>query len=1323
MPNGEYVIEIVPPPGYEVVKEEDKNILIGDAWVAPPAQQFAGLGNIFILPDQATISSSYNLNGPGSLQSTLGFVDGSPQLPLCSGSAHRVPDYLSLFPQSGQAAPFAGADRPLCDRKTVQMMDGQNGTANFFVYSNTPRAAKFSGIILDDASAEFNVAAPDFGEKFGVPYVAVSIRDQYGIEIERLYGDQWGGYNGMTPSTWQVNVPNPSGYSPNMLVTCMNDPGPISVNGVMQIDPQYIPTYSNFCYTNPFMPGLTTYLDTPVLPVGAFASNFVSGYNPVDCAYPDATPAVSRVDGDNIGPWLSPTGARALKITALGSVMVPNAAYLGPNATAAPYNQKTIQRTYNFAGGRGKIMLGTTDISARITSWTDGEIDVTVPSTVSTGAYELGIINANGNASVDTVTVTIEAATPTVVVSNSHSVTTGGASHVVQAAIDAAKPGDLIMLDAGVYNELVVMWKPVRLQGVGAASVIINAAKYPTDKLEAWRPTINSLFGVDTISGNASSRPQVDPLPGQEITGGIVFLEPSVLATEEGAGITVLAKNRDGASCNSHPGNSNYYDSTKVTRAGGVQQGTLTTSTRKISDSWFDCGAKSRIDGISVTGGDAGGGIYVNGYAHNLEIANNRVYGNAGAFGGGIRVGVPNLETPDLTTIQAGYNNNVNIHHNSLTQNGLIEASGAVGATPGASGAGAGLALCTGTNNYKANYNFVCGNYSSSDGGGIGHIGYSSNGTIAHNHVLFNQSFFQQAATNGGGIVVEGEAPAAGGLSLGAGSVLVDSNLVQGNFAQGGHGGGIALTQVNGSDRVCNNNNRNCRFLNSVKLTNNEIIDNVAGWSAGGLYLQDSVNVSVTNNTVAMNDSVGISGAVVAGRSFGTPSPAGIAAGATSSALVQLGAPAYSYPQWLNNIVWHNRSFYANLTGSLLPPNNVGFQGTAGPYYSSAQLCSSNDTSNAGKSCVMVNTALSSGTTALATLATGACDPDRETYWDLGLVGDSSAVPGANKLSPSHSVLSSTNGYSGQNNSMGDPLLVKAYCNSSQAISASSDEQGNYVDFRYGPLSQTAPVDYSTTASATKLGALFGDYGLAGTLSSAYNHGNNNGAPPADFFGTARPQANIVDIGAVEYLAAKTAVAAVTGGPLSFGQVAMGSTSQPRTLTLRNTGAGALTGIALNFSSTLFSVSSSTCTASLAANSTCTINVVFKPTAEGTVSGTLSINGSVTVTNSPVNLSGRGLVIASLTPASHAFGTGGNSTQNFVLTNNGNTSLTAIAPSLGTTTDFSIVSNTCGTNLGGGNSCVIRVRFAPQSAGAKSATLTITDSAGTQTSALTGTGR
>ncbi|MBZ5548772.1 MAG: hypothetical protein LAO22_12585, partial [Acidobacteriia bacterium] len=75
LPAGKYVVEVVVPPGYELVKEEDKNILIGDTYIAPVTQEFAGLGNIFILPDQATIDNPYNAQNQTQ---NLGRVENLP---------------------------------------------------------------------------------------------------------------------------------------------------------------------------------------------------------------------------------------------------------------------------------------------------------------------------------------------------------------------------------------------------------------------------------------------------------------------------------------------------------------------------------------------------------------------------------------------------------------------------------------------------------------------------------------------------------------------------------------------------------------------------------------------------------------------------------------------------------------------------------------------------------------------------------------------------------------------------------------------------------------------------------------------------------------------------------------------------------------------------------------------------------------------------------------------------------------------------------------------------------------------------------------------
>ena len=520
-----------------------------------------------------------------------------------------------------------------------------------------------------------------------------------------------------------------------------------------------------------------------------------------------------------------PSTGGTLTITAPGDQQVPNPAYSGPFATGGLASQRTIARHYGFGASQGTGTVKVGSVALTNVTWGDTTITGTVPPNTASG--ELTITTAAGRTSVDTVTVNVGGTTPTRVT----------ATGKIQDAIDAATPGDLILVDAGTYNELVIMWKPVRLQGVGAASVIINAAKYPNAKLEAWRPRINQLFNVDPTTGVQTLPSQVDPLPTQEITGGVVLLEPSVLGTEEGAGITVLAKNLPGVPCSDH--------------------------TTFGWNSNFLC-APSRIDGVSVTGGDAGGGIYVNGWAHNLEISNNRVYGNAGAFNGGIRVGIPYLELESLPAMVNnqipgfGYDKNVKIHHNAVTKNGTVEGPSGNG------GAGGGISICTGTDGYSVDHNYVCGNYSSSDGGGIGHLGFSQNGAIANNQILFNQSFQQTGTTHGGGIAVIGEPPVAGTVSLGTGNLTIDSNLIRGNFAEGGSGGGIRLQQVNGADITTTVNPAGkpvpSRWY-QVGVTNNMIVDNVAGWSGGGISLIDTLNASIVNNTVASNDSTGIAGA------------------------------------------------------------------------------------------------------------------------------------------------------------------------------------------------------------------------------------------------------------------------------------------------------------------------------------------------------------------------------------------------------------------------------------------------------------------------------
>jgi hypothetical protein len=330
--------------------------------------------------------------------------------------------------------------------------------------------------------------------------------------------------------------------------------------------------------------------------------------------------------------------------------------------------------------------------------------------------------------------------------------------------------------------------------------------------------------------------------------------------------------------------------------------------------------------------------------------------------------------------------------------------------------------------------------------------------------------------------------------------------------------------------------------------------------------------------------------------------------------------------------------------------------------------------------------------------------------------------------------------------------------------SATVDEGNNWINLRWGPLSLNylpainmafGPLSLVNPTGTTTLG----NYSIASTTSSAYNTGSAAGAPNRDFFGTSRPQGGAFDIGAVEFIAPLAPLVSVTGGPLAFGNVATGTTSAAQTLTLHNTGTATFTINPLVFSSPRYAraAAGGSCGATLAAGATCAINVVFSPTATGLVNATLTITGNVAVTGSPVSLSGTGVaavIAATLTPTTWSptqtrncpgttpaqiLACALDPAQVFTLTNTGNVTLTGIGHGSLSGTNAALFTyrpllSTCGavtagqpvgnTTLAPGGTCFITVQFQPTTAtttGAKSATVSVSDLAGTQTSTLTGT--
>jgi hypothetical protein len=154
----------------------------------------------------------------------------------------------------------------------------------------------------------------------------------------------------------------------------------------------------------------------------------------------------------------------------------------------------------------------------------------------------------------------------------------------------------------------------------------------------------------------------------------------------------------------------------------------------------------------------------------------------------------------------------------------------------------------------------------------------------------------------------------------------------------------------------------------------------------------------------------------------------------------------------------------------------------------------------------------------------------------------------------------------------------------------------------------------------------------------------------------------------------------------------------------------------------------------LTVGSSCSVRIVFAPTATGARTGQVTIYGNIPGGQATVALSGTGTAAAAvvLTPLTLNFAaTIVNQTaasQNITISNTGGRSATLTVPVLGGNAgDFAIYANTCGATLAPDTGCTVTITFTPTASGARQATLSVTDNAGsstaaTQTASLSGIG-
>ena len=853
LPSGYYIVGVSPPPGYEIVKEEDKNVDFGNTH-----------GSVkwpFTKPAFKPLRTR-----PARAQDVSGLTQfGDPPLPV--GDEHLVPDELTLF--GGVPCRFAGQWRSLCDRKAVYLGDNKNAACDFHIFTHVPKAARIWGQVFNDVGFDNNPQSPNASTNLGASWIPVAVRDWRGVEVARVYTDEWGRYNGLVPSSFTVSAPIPTGVSPNMLEICLNDPGPIpDPRWPYQpiFDPQYNARWQRVQYTLDFWSGKTTLCDTPVLPTAGFNGSLIA----VDCAPPDKTPAILSVSGPQGGPYVM-AGRELITIQAVGNRAVTNPDYNPANPGGVP---ATVVRDFGFGAARGTVTVG--GVPLDIVRWTAASVVARVPVDQGTGQPTIAtgqlMLTRGDNQRTTVIGVTLHVAPPQVV-----QVRPGQS---IQAAIDAAAPGTLILIAPGTYTENLFLYKALTLQGWGAYSTVLISG---SRELSLGQPDFQATWQARYTALTSGPNPAADL---------VVARRPNNLVPSSLAGILVLGKQVGGYTAMSHP----------------------------------------KIDGLQVSFADVGGGIVINAFCHYTEISNNIVAFNQGNYGGGIRIGTPALTDAEQRVYVGSENTNIYIHHNHINKNGAIDGGGGVAIWAGTDDYrithnwicgnfsllyGGGIAHHGKSLNGTIAFNKIYNNEAFDEGGGLIIAGdlvpaNALAGTLSEGSgsVTVNANLIQgnMSGDDGGGIrllMPNGEDVRANPSTPAAWYTITILNNLIVNNSTADAGGGLSLDDAAQVFVIHNTIAHNDSLATSVDAFGLAPVLN----NPPGQWL-DPANIPIDPATSLP--------ATPGSGLFSVPQAAGIASRAHSTGLAAaFGAgfeQTFTNPVLSDNVIWQNRSFYWDYT-------------------------------------------------------------------------------------------------------------------------------------------------------------------------------------------------------------------------------------------------------------------------------------------------------------------------------------------------------------------------------------------------------------------------
>ena len=203
-------------------------------------------------------------------------------------------------------------------------------------------------------------------------------------------------------------------------------------------------------------------------------------------------------------------------------------------------------------------------------------------------------------------------------------------------------------------------------------------------------------------------------------------------------------------------------------------------------------------------------------------------------------------------------------------------------------------------------------------------------------------------------------------------------------------------------------------------------------------------------------------------------------------------------------------------------------------------------------------------------------------------------------------------------------------------------------------------------------------------------------------------------------------IATATPGSASFGNVAVG-TSNSQSITLMNSGNATLTIQQVSVTGAGVSVSGVSTSTTVAAGSSASFSVIFKPTSAGAVQGSIVLTTNASPSQLTIAVSGTGVAATTkLTsnPTSLAFGTvtvNSSSSLTSILTNTGNTNVT-ISNVTVSGTGLSATGLSIGMVLQPNQSANLVVTYAPTAVGSLSAaSVTVSSNASPVTIGVSGT--